>query len=760
MNAHRLPFRSCRLTSLGISFLAGLLNARVHGDVFEMPDGLRSLEFVVVGETGNPPDDTGRGGVAYPFRIGKFEVTTAQYVEFLNAKGKSTPDGRLWFNDMDLAQGPGIRCGIMREGDSGSFRYSVPPELADAPVTNVSFWDAARFCNWLHNGQGNGDTEDGAYTLAGYEGSDGRRIRRNPRARWFLPSEDEWYKAAYYDPTKPGGPGYWDYPTRSDSKPGRDPMSGNAANFYDRGYLVPERYFNAVGAFSAASGPWGTFDQAGNALEWTEGLEPPFLRRLWGGSLATDDAGRNRHAPNLAISSASDAPILGFRVAGALPGMETAPPAASEGESSSEVVEFERRPWRDPETGRPFFPMGWFSYDSDAADLDEMSAEGANMVLFVNSHSNLDSDDELRDNIARMRTYLDHAHRRGIKVLVGLASWYGAFLRNDKEEIARQQQWVEAVCGHPALLGYQLYDEPEYRAGAGLGVEDQSALAEFVGALTRNRDTIRQWDANPLHMTQVVFNLVPLSSWTAYLPAVDSFQVDRYPCDASQAYFGHRGDWGPLIMAWSMAHGAAAMRSMPHLRNPAPCMQGVGLNHTEGVTLGLWRNPLYEETRYMAYSSLTVGAWGVIHWIRNFGRPNSPTIMRNVGRLHAELRQLLPAFEQSYETPPFTVSHNHEQITRSFLTDTVSDISTLALEDHDNYYLVAADNSMVFEEVEFRLTLPGMVGTQRRQAEVLNEDWSRDVTYEPETGEWTIGTHKMCFGDINIWIIPKSAPAE
>ena len=76
-------------------------------------------------------------------------------------------------------------------------------------------------------------------------------------------------------------------------------------------------------------------------------------------------------------------------------------------------------------------------------------------------------------------------------------------------------------------------------------------------------------------------------------------------------------------------------------------MQGVGLEHTEGQTLGLWRNPLYEETRYMAHSSLTVGGWGVFHWIRNFGRPNSPAIMRNVGRLHAELRQLMPALEQS-----------------------------------------------------------------------------------------------------------------
>lgn len=123
---------------------------------------------------------------------------------------------------------------------------------------------------------------------------------------------------------------------------------------------------------------------------------------------------------------------------------------------------------------------------------------------------------------------------------------------------------------------------------------------------------------------------------------IDSFQVDRYPLDEDQAYFGHRGDWGPLIMAWSMAHGAAALRDHPHLKNPSPCMQGVGSDHTESGTLGVWRNPLYDQTRYMAYSSLTLGAWGVFHWIRRFGRPETPAINENVGRLYHELRTLIP----------------------------------------------------------------------------------------------------------------------
>jgi hypothetical protein len=330
--------------------------------------------------------------------------------------------------------------------------------------------------------------------------------------------------------------------------------------------------------------------------------------------------------------------------------------------------------------------------------------------------------------------------------------------RQDLDQEARIRQWLEAFAAHPALLGYQLYDEPEYYWRGGLSAGEQEHLAKGVASFQQIRAVIRRWDPNPHHMVQVVFNLVPLSSWTAFLPALDAFQVDRYPCGSNTAYFGHQGDWGPLIMAWSMAHGAAALHDHPHLHNPAPCMQGVGLNHTESNILGLWRDPLYEETRYMAYSSLTVGSWGVFHWIRNFVRgPNSPTIMRNTGRLHAELRQLFPAFEQSYEHPPFTVSHNHENITRDFLTDCVADITTLELEDEQHYYLIVADNSGVFEDVQLRLKLPGIQDTRTREAQVMNEDWSREIRYEEATGQWVIATHKMCFGDVNIWVIPKAA---
>lgn len=105
----------------------------------------------------------------------------------------------------------------------------------------------------------------------------------------------------------------------------------------------------------------------------------------------------------------------------------------------------------------------------------------------MNAPADVDTDAQTTDNIARMLRYLDHARSRGMKVLVQTGGWYGAHARKDAAEIARQRRWIEAVRDHPALFGYQLYDEPEYAAGYGLGVEARNRLREFSTALTRTR---------------------------------------------------------------------------------------------------------------------------------------------------------------------------------------------------------------------------------------------------------------------------------
>ena len=136
---------------------------------------------------------------------------------------------------------------------------------------------AARFANWMHNGQGAGGTETGAYTLVDGQTS-GIAPAKNPGARFFLPTEDQWYKAAYF---KRGGrdAGYWTYATRSDEKPGnRIGAEPNQANYAPGGVFSvtqvveePTRnHLSEVGAFTNSRGPYGTFDQSGNVAEWND----------------------------------------------------------------------------------------------------------------------------------------------------------------------------------------------------------------------------------------------------------------------------------------------------------------------------------------------------------------------------------------------------------------------------------------------------------------------------------------------------------
>ena len=251
-----------------------------------------TIDSAYVGDIGNPSDPTtGYGAVGYGYSIGRYEVTLSQYCAFLNAVG-ATDTYRLYDTSMGSVS---YSLGISRTGASGSYSYSVIGS-GNRPVTYVSWFDAARFVNWLHNGQPTGaqdasTTERGAYTLDG--ALYGVGFSRNAGATYGLPSEDEWYKAAYYQPVAQGGPAtsYWPDPTRSNTRPNSrngsatDPNSANyyyddgIANGYNGGYavnnsttVVPDTPLTDAGAFSLASSFYGTFDQSGNAWEWNEAV--------------------------------------------------------------------------------------------------------------------------------------------------------------------------------------------------------------------------------------------------------------------------------------------------------------------------------------------------------------------------------------------------------------------------------------------------------------------------------------------------------
>jgi sulfatase modifying factor 1 len=246
-----------------------------------------TVETVAVGDRGNPNDPTtGYGGVNYGYAIGKYEVTLNQYTAFLNAVA-AADTYELYHPQM--GSNPNI-MGISRSGVSGSYAYSVIGS-GNRPATYVSWYDAARFVNWLQNGQPTGaqaagTTETGAYTL---NGALSGILIRNANATYGLPNEDEWYKAAYFQPAAQGGDAddYWLYPTAHNTHPNSPNGSDtdpNSANVFDNrddgagpiGYAVTQsptysadaQYLTEVGAYSLAASYYGTFDQGGNVWEW------------------------------------------------------------------------------------------------------------------------------------------------------------------------------------------------------------------------------------------------------------------------------------------------------------------------------------------------------------------------------------------------------------------------------------------------------------------------------------------------------------
>ena len=256
-----------------------------------------SIAMVTVGDPGNPADTqimsdgtTGYGAVDYVYQIGKYDVTTAQYASFLNAVA-ATDLYHLYDISMphDFPNNPST-VGISRTGNSGSHSYTVIGN-GNAPVFDVTWGNAARFSNWLQNGQptgseGAGTTETGTYTLNGATSTAAlMAVTRNPGATWVLPAENEWYKAAYY---RGGGlnAGYWLYATQNNGMPSYllSATGTNNMNFYNNGYTDPTNYLTSVGAFAASPGPYGTFDQGGNVFQWNETAVTGVGRGLRGGS--------------------------------------------------------------------------------------------------------------------------------------------------------------------------------------------------------------------------------------------------------------------------------------------------------------------------------------------------------------------------------------------------------------------------------------------------------------------------------------------
>ena len=266
------------------------------------------LEYVAVRDAGNEPDIFGQGDVAYDFAISRYEITNTQYVEFLNQVANEVDAHGLYDASMPGIDFPPVPMGFER-------LYMVEPGFERKPVVGVSFWDAVRFANWLHNGRPHGlqdstTTEDGAYHLTQFL-VDENLVLRNSSAAFFIPSDDEWFKAAYYDAAFGS---FYSEPMAgvpaSCAAPGPTPGAANC----DGAVGMP----TDVGSYPASPGPYGTLDQGGNAREWTETIVLAPERRVRGGAWNTNLASLGGTISN-PVFPTTQLDSLGFRVAKTVP---------------------------------------------------------------------------------------------------------------------------------------------------------------------------------------------------------------------------------------------------------------------------------------------------------------------------------------------------------------------------------------------------------------------------------------------------------
>ncbi len=245
-----------------------------HTSAFAQADP-SGIEFVTIGAPGNPayagPDNnnavTGRGSVGYEYRIGKTEVTTAQWMEFFNHF-----DSRVPWIDTPLFWGA-TATGNPNE----PYRLLNSPTAGLRPVSGITWRTAAMFCNWLCNDKRTdiAAVMNGAYDVSTFgevHGNFTDQWEHNPGARYWIPTLDEWIKASYYDPNYGGtgvGGWWWNSINGTNVPLVYGPPGQGQAN---AGFSLPGggEFAIPLMAYPEIRSPWGLLDTAGATTEYLE----------------------------------------------------------------------------------------------------------------------------------------------------------------------------------------------------------------------------------------------------------------------------------------------------------------------------------------------------------------------------------------------------------------------------------------------------------------------------------------------------------
>ncbi len=306
------------------------------------------FQWSTIGDPGNPayegPHDAdmrilGRGDVDYEYRMSTREVTTAQWIEFVNTFSTQSQTLSAQFSDF---HSQGDMTDPSYNGPGHRYQVNPLPGAADMPVTGMSFRNASLYTNWLHHGKPSDFAliQSGAYDAStfGVAPGDGftglsDQVVRSPGAKFWIPNASEWKKATHWDPNKdgPGAGGWWENQYSSDTAPvpglPGEPGAQTSAGVELQLHVV---FGIPLGSYPDAVSPWGLLDTSGAASELLEGWwepEAPFTSLPFTGQ----DAGpigfgsRLDKVVGFGTFTGGDGghPNIGLRIASAVPALSS-----------------------------------------------------------------------------------------------------------------------------------------------------------------------------------------------------------------------------------------------------------------------------------------------------------------------------------------------------------------------------------------------------------------------------------------------------